>query len=113
MTAPARPVPAWRWLLSAALLVAAVALAVFLLLMATIATCGISGCSGGGFGVSYGTWYEVLGPLAVGGLALAIALATFPWSRPGLRWIVALGVAGIYVVSFGVGLLSRIPQWGF
>ena len=56
--------------------------------------CGISGCSGGGFGVSDIGRGSVLPILAVSGAALALPVVLTHWHpRRGVRVAVGLGVA--------------------
>ena len=62
--------------------------------VAALSMCGISGCSGGGFGVSDSGRGSVLPILAVSGAVLALPLVLTHWHpRRGVRVAVGLGVA--------------------
>jgi hypothetical protein len=69
--------------------------------LGAINICGVSGCTGGGFGVSYGD--ELLNWLcaAVVAIVLACAVGAIPWAKP--SWV-HLGVGAAVGVLAG-GLL--------
>jgi hypothetical protein len=52
---------------------------------AAIARCGVSGCSGGGFGVSRHTVTSAVG-FTVSALILAFRIAMVPWARRSVRF---------------------------
>jgi hypothetical protein len=54
-------------------------------LVAGLAWCGISGCSGGGFGVSTGTEWLAVTMSAVNGLIFAVAVFAVRWLYPTRR----------------------------
>lgn len=54
-------------------------------LVAGLAWCGISGCSGGGFGVSTGTEWLAVTMSVVNGLILAVAVFAVRWLYPTRR----------------------------
>lgn len=63
-------------------------------LVAGFAWCGISGCSGGGFGVATGTEWLAISLSIVNGIILAMAVFLVPWLYPtGKRAFVAV-IAG-------------------
>ena len=60
-------------------------------LVASLAWCGISGCSGGGFGVARGGEWIAVSLSVVNGLIFAVAVFVVPWLYPtGRRVLVAL-----------------------
>jgi hypothetical protein len=88
-----------RWTLPLAVL-----LSVPQWLVASFAWCGISGCSGGGFGVSTGTEWLAVTLCAVNGFILAVAVFSVPWLYPtGRRALIALA-AGILFGLVGAAL---------
>lgn len=95
--------PLW-WALPVAFLVA-----ILLLSVASIAMCGISGCSGGGFGVTDSMRGAVIPLLAVGGLVIALPLVLIHWHpRLAVRVTVGLGVAVTWTLVIAVGFYSQI-----
>ncbi|WP_146072542.1 hypothetical protein [Arthrobacter sp. 4R501] len=66
-------------------------------LVAGLAWCGISGCSGGGFGVSTGTEWLAVTMSAVNGLILAVAVFAVRWLYPtGKRALIALAAGTLF-----------------
>jgi hypothetical protein len=78
-----------RWALPLAVL-----LSVPQWLVAGFAWCGVSGCSGGGFGVSTGTEWLAVTLCAVNGLILAVAVFAVPWLYPTRRRALIAVAAG-------------------
>ena len=69
--------------------------------------CGVSGCSGGGFGVATGSAYLAVSACIVAAIIMAIPIAAIPWMKPHVMRIgVALVVGGLY------GLLVAIVSHG-
>jgi hypothetical protein len=69
-----------------------------------IALCGISGCTGGGFGVSWDPADGVIG-LVVGGAIVAIPIVLVRWTKNrALRWAIA-AAAGLVFAAAGWGYL--------
>lgn len=95
--------PLW-WALPVAFVVA-----ILLLSVASIEMCGVSGCSGGGFGVSDIGRGAVIPLLAVGGLVIALPLVLIHWHpRLGVRVTVGLGVAVTWTLVLAVGFYSQV-----
>ena len=66
---------------------------------ASISMCGVSGCSGGGFGVTDVARGSVLPLLAVAGFVLAIPVMLTPWHpRWAVRVAIGLGVAMMWLL---------------
>ncbi len=65
----------------------------------TLAVCGVSGCSGGGFGPSYGPDHHWIIAFVVVGLLYATAVIAVPWGRFGLRLAIGLA-AGVMVAGY-------------
>lgn len=66
-------------------------------LVAGFAWCGISGCSGGGFGVSTGTEWLAVTLTVVNGFILAVAVFAVPWLYPtGKRALIALAAGTLF-----------------
>ncbi|WP_028045681.1 hypothetical protein [Cellulomonas sp. URHE0023] len=87
----------------------AVGLSVVPLFMASFILCGISGCSGGGFGVSDGGREAVPLLLLIAATLVAAPFVAVPWSRS--RWRCRI-VAGL--VFLGWLVLISVPiydQW--
>ncbi|RAX44837.1 hypothetical protein DQ354_13645 [Arthrobacter sp. AQ5-06] len=65
--------------------------------VAGFAWCGISGCSGGGFGVSTGTEWLAVTMTVVNGFILAVAVFAVPWLYPtGRRALIALAAGTLF-----------------
>lgn len=65
--------------------------------VASLAWCGISGCSGGGFGVSTGTEWLAITLSIVNGFILAVAVFAVPWLYPtGRRALIALAAGALF-----------------
>ncbi|MBO1268740.1 hypothetical protein [Arthrobacter cavernae] len=65
--------------------------------VAGFAWCGISGCSGGGFGVSTGTEWLAVTLSAVNGFMLAVAVFAVPWLYPtGKRALIAVAAGTLF-----------------
>lgn len=75
----------------------AIVLGLPLWVLAGLSWCGISGCSGGGFGVdSRYVSTAVVCTIAVGAL-MSIAIVAVPWFRPvSGRLLIALGIGAAY-----------------
>ncbi|UEL29419.1 hypothetical protein [Pseudarthrobacter sp. L1SW] len=72
--------------------------------VASFAWCGVSGCSGGGFGVARGGEWIAASLSAVNGLILAVAVFVVPWFYPtGRRVLVAL-IAGTLFALLGAAV---------
>ncbi|MET3172531.1 UNVERIFIED_ORG: hypothetical protein ABIB52_000355 [Arthrobacter sp. UYCu721] len=66
-------------------------------LVASLAWCGISGCSGGGFGVSSGTEWLAVTMSVVNGFIFAVAVFAVPWLYPtGRRALNALAAGTLF-----------------
>lgn len=66
-------------------------------LVAGLAWCGISGCSGGGFGVSTGTEWLAVTMSVVNGLILALAVFAVRWLYPTRRRaLIALAAGSLF-----------------
>ncbi|MET3164047.1 UNVERIFIED_ORG: hypothetical protein ABIB19_002469 [Arthrobacter sp. UYEF10] len=66
-------------------------------LVAGLAWCGISGCSGGGFGVSAGTEWLAVTMSVVNGLILALAVFAVRWLYPTRRRaLIALAAGSLF-----------------
>lgn len=66
-------------------------------LVAGLAWCGISGCSGGGFGVSAGTEWLAVTMSVVNGLILALAVFSVRWLYPTRRRaLIALAAGSLF-----------------
>jgi hypothetical protein len=91
--------PLW-WALPIAFLVA-----ILLLIVAGFEMCGISGCSGGGFGVAESGRGAVIPLLAVGGLAIALPLVLIHWHP---RWWVLRWNTPSSAVRLTVGLVVAV-----
>jgi hypothetical protein len=63
-------------------------------LVAGFAWCGISGCSGGGFGVATGTEWVAVSLSCVNGLIFAVAVFAVPWLHPTRKRAVIAITAG-------------------
>jgi len=95
--------PLW-WALPVAFLVA-----ILPLFVASIAMCGISGCDGGGFGVTDSGRGAVIPLLAVGGLVLALPLVLIHWhSDLAVRLTVGLGLAVTWTLVNAVRFYSQV-----
>lgn len=69
-------------------------------LVAMFAWCGISGCSGGGFGVSTGSEWLAVTLSAVNGLIVAVAVFAVPWLYPtGRRVLVAVAAGLLFALA--------------
>lgn len=73
-----------RWLHLLWAVPAAVAASLVPLFLATISLCGISGCTGGGFGVTDSGRAQVVPFLVLGALVVASPFVLLPW-RPARR----------------------------
>ncbi|MGY4644957.1 hypothetical protein [Cellulomonas sp. URHB0016] len=74
-------------------------------LVADLALCGISGCTGGGFGVDDADRLYVLPFLLASALVAPVPVAVVPWTTRGRRVAVYLAVAfGIFALT-GVRML--------
>lgn len=62
--------------------------------VAAFAWCGISGCSGGGFGVSTGTQWLAITLSVLNGVICAVAVFTVPWLYPTRRRALVALIAG-------------------
>jgi hypothetical protein len=62
--------------------------------VAGFAWCGISGCSGGGFGVATGTGWLAVSMSCVNGLIFAVAVFAVPWLHPTRKRAVIAITAG-------------------
>ena len=73
-----------------------------MLFLASFGWCGISGCSGGGFGI-YRNAPFAFGSLIVSGIATGSILYLAPWTKRKVlkRWV-AIGAGA---TAFGLGLL--------
>lgn len=101
MTEGTRPrVTRWAWALIATL-AAAFLISTYLIAFIAIGWCGISGCSGGGYGLtSDPDELIVFGFAALGGLVWFAALALPPWLLPTrLRMLVAAVSALVLAVA--------------
>ena len=68
-------------------------------LVASFAWCGISGCSGGGFGVARGGEWIAVSLSAVNGLIFAVAVFVVPWLYPtGRRVLVSLTAGALFAL---------------
>jgi len=66
---------------------------------AGLSWCGISGCSGGGFGVDLRFVGTAVTCTVVAGVLMATAIAAVPWFRPVVgRLFIALGIGAAYAV---------------
>ncbi|WP_426989839.1 hypothetical protein [Pseudarthrobacter sp. Y6] len=66
-------------------------------LVAGFAWCGISGCSGGGFGVATGTEWLAVTMSVVNGFIFAVAVFAVPWLYPtGRRALIALAAGTLF-----------------
>lgn len=66
-------------------------------LVAAFAWCGISGCSGGGFGVSTTSEWLALTLTVVNGVIMAVAVFAVPWLYPtGKRAVVAVAAGVLF-----------------
>lgn len=80
-----------------------------LLALASLEMCGISGCTGGGFGVTDIGRGAVIPILAVSGLVLGLPLVLTRWHpRLGVRLAVGLGVAVIWTGVMTLGQYSQV-----
>jgi hypothetical protein len=71
-----------------------------------IALCGISGCSGGGFGVSWNPVGGVIG-LGVSGAIVALPLVLIRWTaNRALRWVIAAATGLIFALA---GWIYLVP----
>jgi len=76
---------------------------------AGLSMCGISGCSGGGFGVSDGGRGSLLPILAVSGAVLALPVVLIHWHpRTGVRVAVGLGVAVTWAGANAIWMFSWV-----
>lgn len=67
--------------------------------LAGFSWCGISGCSGGGFGVTSSLVGTAVTCTIVAGLLMFVAIAAVPWFRPVVgRLFIALGIGAVYAV---------------
>ncbi|MDQ1609335.1 MAG: hypothetical protein QOE16_2067 [Microbacteriaceae bacterium] len=67
---------------------------------AGLSWCGISGCSGGGFGVYTDFVGDAIACTVIAGLLLAGAIAAVPWSRSfSIRLAIALVIATAYAMA--------------
>lgn len=73
-------------------------------LVAGLAWCGISGCSGGGFGVSTGTEWLAVTMSVVNGLILAVAVFAVRWLYPTRRRALIALAAGTLFGLVGAAL---------
>jgi len=68
-------------------------------LVASFAWCGISGCSGGGFGVARGGEWIAVTLSVVNGLIFAVAVFVVPWLYPtGRRFLVSLTAGALFAL---------------
>lgn len=100
---PASETPAPRWRPARLLhllwtVPLAVILSAFPLFVAALSLCGISGCSGGGFGVDSSEQFLTWWMCALVGVLFGLAVGLVPWVR---RWRIRLA-AGV-LVTFVVG----------
>lgn len=76
--------------------------------LASLSLCGISGCSGGGFGVSTSGRWEVVPYLAVSGALLGLAFLV-PWhARRRVRLVTAAVVAVAWTVVNAVAMFAQV-----
>lgn len=77
--------------------------AFFAWFFASLANCGFSGCSGSGFGVSYGPVWTVLLLNALVGVFIFLGIAIIPWGarrqRLTLAAVIGLGIAAVCALS--------------
>ena len=79
----------------------AIALSLVPLFYAAINMCGVSGCSGGGFGVAPGDPREQYAAAVVVAAILVTPLAAIPWARKWIRLSVAIVVALVLALVLG------------
>lgn len=79
----------------------------FLLFMATLSWCGISGCSGGGFGrISDPDITAAVLYLVLAGVVVGLPVGIVPWSRSRwTRWLAASATAAL-VCFVGYAMIS-------
>lgn len=109
--ATAQRSPRWQLLWLLLTVPSAAALAAYPFFISVINLCGISGCSGGGFGVSYGPIALSVGmDLLIGGLFFA-AVAIPRWGRVRTR-LIAGGLVWVLVSGalVSVQLAERYPS---
>ncbi|GAB3705129.1 hypothetical protein [Mariniluteicoccus flavus] len=100
-----QPERLWWLLLTVPLAALASAVPLF---MSWINLCGISGCSGGGYGVSYGP--EPISWLlnALIGVFFGLAVGLLPWGRPRPRLIAGAVIAVVVLVALtGLMLVEK------
>ena len=67
--------------------------------LAGFSWCGISGCSGGGFGVTSSLVGTAVICTIIAGVFMSVAIAAVPWFRPVVvRVFIALGIGAVYAV---------------
>lgn len=72
-----------------------------------INVCGVSGCTGGGFGVSYGSEAAIWACAIAIALFFGLAVGAVPWARPHRVHLVAGAIVG-----FAVGAVLLIGWLG-
>ena len=75
--------------------------------IAALSLCGISGCSGGGFGRSTPDFPSVFGGVLISGMVLAIPVLAIPWTQ---RWAHRLTLAIFIAFGFAALLFLLIDQ---
>lgn len=75
-------------------------------MLGAISRCGVSGCSGGGFGVSRDSVTSAVG-FTASALILAFPIAMVPWARRRIRISVAAGIAALWFSYWWIGSGTR------
>lgn len=103
--------PLFRLLPSVALIatmVLAAGIAFECFAFASFSWCGVSGCSGGGFGVSRDAPLS-FGLAIVAGVVLSAPIFGYPWTRlKSLRF----GLASLVLVATSLGIILYLPTLG-
>jgi hypothetical protein len=72
--------------------------------LGSIYYCGISGCSGGGFGVTTASRDRAWMFCALAGAIVAGVLVLAPWHKPFIRRLVIAALSGLVIASL-------LPAW--
>jgi hypothetical protein len=85
------------WLIPLAML-----LSLPLWFFAAIGWCGVSGCTGGGFGIARGHGTSSYTALAISGALIALPLALVPWWKPWWKRVATALLLGLTFMLAGV-----------
>ena len=85
----------------------AVIVSVVPLVAAWFSLCGVSGCTGGGYGVTDVARPLVPFALLTGAVVMAVPFLAFPWARLRVRWMCAAVAAVVWLLVTGIPIVTE------